>query len=213
MADNRIAYGLAKKYGIDTKGMSPGEVWEALKGKGITRQNAEEKYNTDGAGGSHEATPAEKKRLKEIGVQESGAKSGALDSDGKDFDRAVKHAEIMYNTYRNITSDVPKIAKVTGFTEEEIQRVKNHMFFNEYDLDDGHHRFHPDFDQAQSWDRLWRGVPQEMDYVMIRHELAEEPLMRAGMPYNKAHAEANKTANYEILIKEIKDAAAKKKRN
>ena len=36
MADNRIAYGLAKKYGIDTRGMSPKEVWEALKGKGIT---------------------------------------------------------------------------------------------------------------------------------------------------------------------------------
>lgn len=40
MAENRIAYGLAKKYGIDTTGMSPGEVWEALKKKGITPQNA-----------------------------------------------------------------------------------------------------------------------------------------------------------------------------
>lgn len=35
MADNRIAYGLAKKYGIDTKGMSPQEVWEALNKKGV----------------------------------------------------------------------------------------------------------------------------------------------------------------------------------
>lgn len=35
MADNRIAYGLAKKYGIDTTGMAPGEVWEALKEKGV----------------------------------------------------------------------------------------------------------------------------------------------------------------------------------
>lgn len=146
-------------------------------------------------------------------VIKSGAKSGALDSEGKDFNRAVKHAEIMYNTYRNIKSDVPKIAKVTGFTEEEILRVKNHMFFNEYDLDDGHHRFHPDFDQAQSWDRLWRGVPREMDYVMIRHELAEEPLMRKGMSYRDAHKEANKTANYEKAIKEYKDAEAKKKGN
>lgn len=40
VAENRIAYGLAKKYGIDTTGMSPGEVWEALKKKGITPQNA-----------------------------------------------------------------------------------------------------------------------------------------------------------------------------
>ena len=35
MADNRIAYGLAKKYGIDTEGMSPKEVWEALEKKGV----------------------------------------------------------------------------------------------------------------------------------------------------------------------------------
>ena len=39
MADNRIAYGLAKKYGIDTSGMSPKEVWEALKKKGVTEEN------------------------------------------------------------------------------------------------------------------------------------------------------------------------------
>ncbi len=40
MADNRRAYGLAKRYGIDTKGMTPAEVWEALKEKGITSNNA-----------------------------------------------------------------------------------------------------------------------------------------------------------------------------
>lgn len=213
MADNRIAYGLAKKYGIDTKGMSPGEVWEALKGKGITRQNAEEKYNTDGAGGTHEATPAEKKRLKEIGIQESGAQSGALDADNKDWERAKKHAALMYETFRNITSDVPKIAKITGYTEEEIQRVKEHMFFNEYDLADGHHRFHPNFDQAQSWDRLWKGNPIDVDYIMIKHELAEEPLMKKGMSYLEAHEEANKTANYAVAMKEYKDATIEKKRD
>lgn len=61
MADNRIAYGLAKKYGIDTKGMSPKEVWDALKEKGISQDNAEEKYSESNA------TPAEKKRLQELG--------------------------------------------------------------------------------------------------------------------------------------------------
>ena len=40
MADNRRAYGLAKRYGIDTKGMTPEEVLEALKKKGITANNA-----------------------------------------------------------------------------------------------------------------------------------------------------------------------------
>lgn len=30
MANNRVAYGLAKEQGIDTKDMSPKEVWDAL---------------------------------------------------------------------------------------------------------------------------------------------------------------------------------------
>lgn len=70
MADNRIAYGLAKKYGIDTKGMSPKEVWDALKGHGVTQQNAQEKYSSDGNGGTHEPTEAESKRLKELGIDD-----------------------------------------------------------------------------------------------------------------------------------------------
>lgn len=36
MADSRIAYGLAKKHGIDTTGMPPQQVWDALKEKGIS---------------------------------------------------------------------------------------------------------------------------------------------------------------------------------
>ena len=73
MADNRIAYGLAKKYGIDTKGLSPKEVWDALKEKGVTQQNAEEKYSSDGMGGEHEPTEAESKRLREIGIKDGNA--------------------------------------------------------------------------------------------------------------------------------------------
>lgn len=41
MANARIAYGLAKKEGINTDGMSPKEVWEALNKKGITPESTE----------------------------------------------------------------------------------------------------------------------------------------------------------------------------
>ncbi len=54
MADNRIAYGLAKKYGINTKDMSPKEVWEALKNKGVTEENI-----SDGAYNSQESKAKE----------------------------------------------------------------------------------------------------------------------------------------------------------
>lgn len=63
MADNRIAYGLARKYGIDTKGMSPKEVWDALKEKGVSQNNAGDKYSESGA------TPAERERMKYLGIK------------------------------------------------------------------------------------------------------------------------------------------------
>lgn len=56
MADNRIAYGLAKKHGIDTAGMSPREVWEALKEKGVTKEIAEREYK--------QGVAAEREKLK-----------------------------------------------------------------------------------------------------------------------------------------------------
>lgn len=42
MANNRVAYGLAKEQGIDTKDMSPKEVWDALAKKGITEESVSE---------------------------------------------------------------------------------------------------------------------------------------------------------------------------
>lgn len=102
MADNRIAYGLAKKYGIDTRGMSPKEVWEALKGKGITQANAQEKYsaqsenrekaekiyNSDGIGGEHIPTEAEKKRLEELGIKNE-EQGNALNLPDEDIPKSV----------------------------------------------------------------------------------------------------------------------------
>lgn len=152
-------------------------------------------------------------RKKESGAI-SGAQSGALDADGKDGERAQRHAEMMYETFRNITSDVFKISTITGHTQGEIQRVKNHIFFNEYELADGKHRFASDFDQAQSWDRLRNGEPLEHDLIMIEHELIEERLMREqGLSYDEAHEKANETANYQRALQEYKNGKNKKKRN
>lgn len=172
---------------------------------------------SDGAGGTHEATPAEIKRLKELGIHQSGAisgaQSGAIDED-KQHERAEEHARKMYETYRHRTSDIPKIARVTGHTEEEITRIKNHIFNNEYELEGGRHRFDPDFQQAQSWIRLEQGNPEAHDLVMIEHELIEERLMREeGLSYDEAHEQANKKANYQQALEEYKNGKIKKKRN
>ncbi len=49
MADNRLAYGIAKGLGIDTTEMSPKEVWEAIaKKKGVSVEQAQKQaYSTE----------------------------------------------------------------------------------------------------------------------------------------------------------------------
>lgn len=143
-----------------------------------------------------------------------GAQSGALNPDNeKDRERTERHAKITYERIRRTNGDIKKIAKVTGFSEEDIERIKNHMFFNEYELEGGKHRFDPDFYQAQSWDRLQRGEPIEADLILLRHEKIEEELMRNGLGYEEAHETANKTANYAKAVEEYNNGKVKKKRN
>lgn len=57
MADNRIAYGLAKKYGIDTTGMSPAEVWKALEEKGGEKRSEPEVAEDDGSAKFNKTSP------------------------------------------------------------------------------------------------------------------------------------------------------------
>lgn len=135
----------------------------------------------------------------------NGAKSGALDSDNKDFDRALKHAELMYETYRNIQSDVPKIAKLTGYSENEIREIKEYVFNNL--------EFLPDFDQAQTWDRLRKGQPIEADLIFIKHELMEMEYRKQGYSYDEAHEMTQKEYDYEKAIKEYKDGLFRKDRS
>ncbi len=132
----------------------------------------------------------------------SGAKSGALNPSSEE---AIKHGELMYQTFRNIKSDVPKIAKVTGLSVQEIQKVKNYLFFNS--------EFNSDYDQAQSWDRLRHGKPIEADLILIKHELLEIEYRNSGMDYNSAHALAQKEYNYHEAITEYNNAIIEKERS
>lgn len=135
----------------------------------------------------------------------SGAKSGALDAYGKDSERAFAHAKCMYATYRNSKGDVPKIAKLTGYTEAQISEVKFYVFNNP--------EFDPDYDQAQTWDRLRKGEPIEADIIFIKHELKEIEYRKQGYDYNEAHRLTQKEYNYDKAIKEYKRGKVKKNRS
>ena len=70
---------------------------------------------------------------------------------------------------------------------------------NKHDLGDGKYDyFYPSFEMAQSWQRLIDGKNiQPHDITLIKHEVMERDLMRAGLSQDEAHRLTSKTYNYQ----------------
>ena len=66
-------------------------------------------------------------------------------------------------------------------------------------------RFDSSYDMAVSWQRLIEGKNiQEMDVVLLNHELLEHNLMtEQGMPYHIAHELSNTQYNYQKYCDEL----------
>lgn len=81
---------------------------------------------------------------------QSGAFYGALNPDNdKDFKRCETHAKKYYEEIRNRNTDVAAIANNTGFDENKVNVIKNHIFFNKYDLGEEEPvTFYPNYDIA-----------------------------------------------------------------
>ena len=110
---------------------------------------------------------------------------------------AEEHAERYYGLVRSMKTDVSKIAKTTGFTQKQIQEVKDYIFYDKHDLGkEEPERFKPDFMMAQSWQRLMEGKPEKHDITLIRHEVMEKELIKQGMTQEEAHIVTSKKYNY-----------------
>ena len=122
--------------------------------------------------------------------------SGAIPRN--DFKRMDEHAELYYEEIRKRNSDIESIAKNTEFSVEDVRIIKNHIFFNEYNLgDEIPERFAPDYDMSVSWQRLIEGKNiHEMDIILLKHELMEYDLMKRGMSYREAHDTTEISYNY-----------------
>jgi hypothetical protein len=129
--------------------------------------------------------------------------SGAIPRN--DTTRMDSHAERYYEEIRNRTTDVATIAANTGFSVEDIKTIKHHIFTDYHDLgEDSLERFDPDYDMAVSWQRLIDGKNiQEMDLVLLRHELHESKLMKQGTDYRTAHDTAELLHDYSKFIREL----------
>jgi len=132
--------------------------------------------------------------------------SGAIPRN--DLERMNKHAELYYDEIRKRrgNTDIKAISRNTGFKKSWLKKIKNHIFFNEYNLGKKKpSRFDPDYDMAVSWQRLIEGKNiQEMDIVLLNHELMEYKLMNEkGMLYREAHDITEKTYNYTQYVVEL----------
>ena len=125
--------------------------------------------------------------------------SGALNPNS---DRALKHAATYYESVRHMTTDCARIAANTGFREQDIRVIKNHVFIEEHDLQSGRGRFFPDYEMAQSWQRLIDGRNiQERDIVLLNHEYIESIFMKDDLSAVEAHEKAQRIYNYAALLK------------
>ena len=127
------------------------------------------------------------------GIINTGAISGALNPVSK---AAQKHAVQYYESVRHMKTDTARIAEATGIARDKIEKIKKHIFFHEHDLLDGRRRFDPDYEMAQSWQRLINGDFKEQDIILLKHEYSELRYMEKGLSQNEAHIKASRRYNY-----------------
>lgn len=144
------------------------------------------------------------------GIIKSGAVSGARNPYGK---AAEEHAQRYYGLVRSMNTDVSKIAKVTGYSESEIQCIKNYIFMDKHDLGGTEMEyFAPDYMMAESWRRLIDGQPESHDFTLIKHEIMEKELVQKGYSQREAHIITASKYNYEREAAEFYDKIKKYKK-
>lgn len=135
------------------------------------------------------------------GIIESRLISGALNPESL---RAQEHADRYYESVRHMKTDVKRISDNTGFSENDIDQIKNHVFMQKHDLgNDELEYFYPNYEMAESWQRLIDGSNiQPHDITLLHHEKMEHELMKAGYSQEEAHRITETKYNYKKESKE-----------
>ena len=114
------------------------------------------------------------------------------------------YAKQYYSTLRNSNRDdiVLRVAVNADADIASVEKMYAHLFVNKYLLDEGYKSFDPDYDIAQSLQRLRDGKNvQEHDRILIQHEAMEYDLMNSkGMSYEEAHNITNEFFNYQEAL-------------
>ena len=140
-------------------------------------------------------------QVKGVNDMYSGGLSGALNPNSE---RAMQHAERYYAEVRKMSTDCKKIAQNTGWKENSIWQIKDHLFYKKHDLGGPEAEyFDADYDIAVSWQNLIEGRIEAKDLVLLKHEYLELHIMKSkNLPYAEAHKLAEEKHNYGKALKE-----------
>ncbi|GKX27913.1 hypothetical protein SH1V18_03930 [Vallitalea longa] len=129
--------------------------------------------------------------------------SGAIDDilskmSVDEFIKLEDLGESMYKGFRAMDDDFIKIANNTDFSIEDINKIKEHLFFKKHKFANGSvRRFDANYWQAEAWDRLMKGTPKASDITLLNHELFELRYMKKhNVVYEVAHEKANELYNW-----------------
>ena len=128
----------------------------------------------------------------------SGARVGCI----FDLDARVI-AKTLYEQFRK-RDDCSIVSKNSGLSIEQVQLVKNYIFFSSHYNRLGQlERFFPSYDMAESWRRLSEKSGKNIkshDITLLKHELCEISILlhNSTITQMEAHEMANKTFNYQL---------------
>ena len=105
---------------------------------------------------------------------------------------------------RSTSDDVVQISHQTGIPEWKIQKIKEHVFYNDHILDDRIGRFDADIDIADAWERLRKGNYNQNDLDLLNHEYYEHRFEKFfDTDYANAHAKTVESGRVWDPDKEI----------
>lgn len=130
----------------------------------------------------------------------TGALTDKNDPNGlKRFAHAVSYYEQLRK--RDVDNIASKIALRTDLTKKEARQAFEHLFVEEHELHGGIKRFDPDYDIAQSTQRILGSSEMlEHDKLLFPHEYLESKYMNRGFDQSRAHELANYDYNYEQAL-------------
>lgn len=130
--------------------------------------------------------------------------------------RRLEYAYTQYDTIKNsnqlmekrkIFSNIGQFKTMKDFSKLDVDIAFNHVFNDIHDLYEGKSLFTPDYDMAQSWNRLINGNQiKQHDLILLRHERLEHDYMyKENLDYSTAHRKTSAYFNYADALRKYKE--------